>query len=314
MSQNLDWDKPTSGVTTFGELYQILRDHHEALGTNFAGSSFPTNPKEGQICFRTDEVIWYQRYNNDWVQLEEMLERNFTQLRSQIQFNTLGSYSASCRPGAYWVKDKWAFWSNSITTGEAAGGSPIASTWYYLYLDYSAITSRTEITTSTPFIWSTTSPSFSQTWGGWYNGDDRCIMAAFTNAIPTVFQPWMMYNNYVYWPQAYCGTTEGASDFLSQTPSDTWTDVWLLVPKFCYRAKVNVAGYYVNANAFLYLCPLNWGMHNRVVYASSGQPIVFNEVEALTNQVDQRMSIKWNISTTNTVDVICSGWYLPEGM
>lgn len=54
MSQEFNPIKPESGVTTFGQLYQLLRNHFDAVRSNFSGTSFPTNPTTGQPCYRTD--------------------------------------------------------------------------------------------------------------------------------------------------------------------------------------------------------------------------------------------------------------------
>ncbi|NOX15953.1 MAG: hypothetical protein GXP61_08015 [Epsilonproteobacteria bacterium] len=54
MAQIYDSTKPTSGVTSFGELYQVIKDKDEALRSNFSGSSFPSSPTPGQNCWRSD--------------------------------------------------------------------------------------------------------------------------------------------------------------------------------------------------------------------------------------------------------------------
>lgn len=59
MSQTYDATKPASGTTTFGQLYQILRDHFEAVRSSFSGTSFSSNPIEGQRCWRTDRSMGY---------------------------------------------------------------------------------------------------------------------------------------------------------------------------------------------------------------------------------------------------------------
>ena len=56
MSQTYDKTKPAAGVTTFGQLYQVLRDNVDAAATLFAGASFPANPDAGRPCFRTDRL------------------------------------------------------------------------------------------------------------------------------------------------------------------------------------------------------------------------------------------------------------------
>ena len=54
MSQNYDPTLPASGVTTFGQLYQILRDKFEALRSQFSGTDFPVDPTIGQPFFKVD--------------------------------------------------------------------------------------------------------------------------------------------------------------------------------------------------------------------------------------------------------------------
>lgn len=56
MSQTYDSTKPESGVTTFGGLYQIIRDHLAAAISSFSGTAFPANPAAGQPCYRTDRL------------------------------------------------------------------------------------------------------------------------------------------------------------------------------------------------------------------------------------------------------------------
>jgi len=48
MGQTYDNTKPTTGSTTFGELYQILRNHFDACATLFVGASAPSSPEEGR--------------------------------------------------------------------------------------------------------------------------------------------------------------------------------------------------------------------------------------------------------------------------
>ena len=53
-----------------------------------------------------------------------------------------------------------------------------ASTWYYLYLDDSAIvTAGNAVITASELTESTTAPTFDSTKQTWYNGNDRCIFA-----------------------------------------------------------------------------------------------------------------------------------------
>ena len=61
-----DYQLLQSGVTTFGQLYGKINNLVEALRSAFSGTSFPTNPREGQFCLRTDQNKLYVYINNNW--------------------------------------------------------------------------------------------------------------------------------------------------------------------------------------------------------------------------------------------------------
>jgi len=103
--------------------------------------------------------------------------------RSKFTYNGgATAYTIKCEPAMYMCKEKICSWVVELTT--TAIGTPSADDWYYLYLDYSAITSTTAITNA-ELIWSSTEPVWNDTYMGLYNGDDRCIMAVYTNSGPT---------------------------------------------------------------------------------------------------------------------------------
>ena len=56
MGQTYNTSKPEAGVTIFGELYQIIRDHLDAAITNMVGGSAPGSPAEGWT--------WYDSTND----------------------------------------------------------------------------------------------------------------------------------------------------------------------------------------------------------------------------------------------------------
>ena len=87
-------------------------------------------------------------------------------------------YTITLQNGRYAVKNKIANIAAEVIT--AAISAPASRTWYYLYLDYAAITSGVQITANELF-WSTTAPTYDDAHGGWYSGNDLCIMAARTS-------------------------------------------------------------------------------------------------------------------------------------
>jgi hypothetical protein len=56
MSQTYNPTNPEDGVTTFGQLYGIIRNHIAAAISNFSGTAFPSSPVAGQACYRTDRL------------------------------------------------------------------------------------------------------------------------------------------------------------------------------------------------------------------------------------------------------------------
>lgn len=62
MSQNFDSTKPEAGVTTFGQLFQIIINHFAAAISRFSGTSFPADPITYQICWRSDRGTYGLAY------------------------------------------------------------------------------------------------------------------------------------------------------------------------------------------------------------------------------------------------------------
>jgi len=62
MPQNYDSSKPTAGVTTFPQLWVIIKDHFAAVVSRFSGTSFPANPTTYQICWRSDRGTYGRAY------------------------------------------------------------------------------------------------------------------------------------------------------------------------------------------------------------------------------------------------------------
>lgn len=81
-------------------------------------------------------------------------------------------------PGVIHCKDKIIISSSSIidTISNFSNGS-----YTYQYADYSASTSNSLV-----IIDSTTAPSWSDTYLGWYNGDDRCITTLYCDSASTI--------------------------------------------------------------------------------------------------------------------------------
>jgi len=81
--------------------------------------------------------------------------------------------------GAYHLINKgWVHWDLALTYGWTYGA---ADTWYYLYIDTSAIT-KSGIITAAELTEKTTAPTYYTTQGGFYDNNDRCIFASYSDA------------------------------------------------------------------------------------------------------------------------------------
>jgi len=129
MAQNYDPKLPASGQTTFGELYQILRDKFEALRSSFSGTSFPLNPVAGQVCYRTDIKKWYI-YSNDvtlgdngWVEIvidtpESIFNQKFEQLRSSFASTSFPLDAVTGQVCYRTDRKRWYIYTNDPSVGD----------------------------------------------------------------------------------------------------------------------------------------------------------------------------------------------------
>lgn len=227
--------------------------------------------------------------------------------RSQFTYNGgTTAYTVKAKAAKYMCKDKYCYWVSELTTTAIAGAA--ASTWYYLYLDYSAITSGTAITNS-ELIWSTTAPSFNTTYRGWYNGDDRCIFAVVSNSTPDDIESF-----YHDGGDMVVFDARQAS-FSSATVGTAWDDtVTLAAPGFCTKAQVTFIWTYVNASSILkYRTKGSSGDGHSCCYVAAAATRSIDMFTVLSN-TSQQIEIEESDASNNTAIVQTNGWFFPVGM
>lgn len=232
--------------------------------------------------------------------------------RSQFTYNgDTTAYTIKASGGVYIVKDKIARWNSELTTN--AISSPVADTFYYLYLDYSAITSETLITNA-ELIWSTTAPTKSEIYKGHYNGDDLCIFALQTDITPSNIREFLHDGGDFLF---YCDVRY---DFNLQD-FDTWTEVTLSIPEFARRANCTfetVAVYGESINYKLRWRPKGVTANyirnlSEVDYDHTAFISVFQVVDVITDS-NQKIEISFNGVGDHEASVTTNGWYFPQGM
>lgn len=228
---------------------------------------------------------------------EELVNHLFK--RAKFTYNGgATAYTVKVGPGAYFCKDKYCEWTSELTTN--AISSPSADTFYYLYLDYSAITSGVEITAN-ELIWSATAPG-----ADGYNGNDRCVFGIPTNGTPDNILEFFHDGDQVFY----------ADDIVDLNAVDIATD-WstvatLTIPAFARRAQVFFNWQYQSANMTVF-----WRTHGQT--GTTGHEIAYamtnayprNTLDVITDS-SQRIDVKENSATTNQLTIQTVAWYFPS--
>lgn len=220
--------------------------------------------------------------------------------------NGTTAYTLDMTGAEYWCKDKFCYWDSALTTLELTEDyeTPDADTWYYLYLDYSEITTNVEIT-NTEFFWSSTAPTWDNGYKQWLNSDDRCIFAAMTNGTPDDFIDFLHDgNNFVFYASPYESRASSAL-------TTTFTDVILDIPDFAdYMAKVIFAQPDTAGQPDIFWRPDGTSIDGYNTYTNYYGEV--NPVDVLTNS-SQTIEVK-HASNGYSLSVNVLGWFFPRGM
>ncbi|MBW8001780.1 MAG: hypothetical protein FVQ80_07120 [Planctomycetes bacterium] len=127
MGQTYNVVKPEAGVTIFGELYQILRDHFDAAITNMVGAAAPGSPAEGWTWYDSvndkmqayDGASWRDIDYNTSVYTDVLNSRGTAaslDARLDVSINEDGTLSGSSPAGAWWTAgtSPWAYVGQAV--------------------------------------------------------------------------------------------------------------------------------------------------------------------------------------------------------
>jgi len=188
MGQTYNKDKPESGVTTFGELYQILRNHFDACATLFVGSSSPSNPEEGRPWYDSSNKVLKIYDGTQW-RTVDYNTTTYTEIvnsrgshsslanRLDVSLNPDGTLAGSTPAGAWWTSatSPWAYHSPVqfketgdktavYTVGRALKFSGVSGAPQYSYVTSAVYSGGTTIVTIKDAVLdsSMTTPQFGQ--------------------------------------------------------------------------------------------------------------------------------------------------------
>lgn len=215
------------------------------------------------------------------------------------------AYTIKVGGALYRCSDKLAYWDSELTT--SAIGSPVASTWYYLYLDYSAITSGVALTNAA-LLWSSTAPTYSHSLRGWYNGSDRCIFAAITDGTPTDILEFFHSDNEIVF------SNHISNKSLALITDTNWHDLTLTAPAFCNKVRVETQtlGQTGPSNVF-------WRTNGQTGSTGHSMTISDNgiyDINQINMITDTSQIIEYKAQTANYTQLAMhtNGWFLPAGM
>ena len=230
-----------------------------------------------------------------------------TAIRSQFDYKDADEVYIGA--GYYSVAGKIALWTSRLTkqlTGAAA------STWYYLYLDESGITSLTAVT-ATELLFSTTAPTYSQTYRGWYNSLDRCIFAVRTNASSQIIEFYSSGDSVFFADAIACDIGGLGTGFVDV--DTTWLDATLIAPGFCRQVIVTLGMFRDGSNAEGY-----WRVNGQTgtvghVYAKTSEASAYSYLQALViTDSSQKIEMVHSSSNSCKSSVDTDGWSFPVGM
>ncbi len=230
-------------------------------------------------------------------------------LMSRSRFDWKDANEIYIYPGAYYscgATDRFAYWDAKLTYTFT---SLAVDDWSYLYIDDSDLeTAGADIVVVGYFIDSLTEPVYSEAKHGWYNGNDRCIMAVLGDAAGDILEFFHDGGDYVCFADLI-------SDRGMAQLTTAWVDSTLTMPSFATRINAMLASAYSNA-----LSKIRWRTNSQTGTIGHNGPEVAigatenQDTQDLIADSSQKIEIREQSASTNTYGIFTNGWYFPVGM
>ena len=225
-------------------------------------------------------------------------------------------------PGGYHhsgTSEQYLYWNTELTFQVGSGGTNSDSEdlgnneWHYIYIDDSAVvTSGAQLLTNTEFVNNTTAPSWSADKHGWYNSNDRCIFAFFTDGTADILA-FYHDNDFVLFDESIeivAEATAVPTSFTNITP--------FKIPSFCRKVQATFISTWVSSGTHLFYrvdgsSATNGHRVGIVSDAPSGPTSLYATVIAdVVCDSDGEIEVKG--TGTNKYGVYQNGWYLTKGI
>lgn len=231
---------------------------------------------------------------------------------SRAQFTHVNDTDITIEPASYrhnGTVDQIVYWTSQLTYTFSSLGT---SDWSYLYLDDSAIvTADTNVISASELTDSITEPAWSAAKRGWYNGEDRCIFAVFTDGSDDIIGFYHDGDLVLY---DYQLTVTSGDDV-----DIAWADITaaLTMPSFARRARIfalfnNIvtdgiqAKWRTNGDA---------GSGHELCHAGTAASLADggNSTDVITDS-GQLIELSSSADGNDQLSVYINGWYFPIGM
>jgi len=203
-------------------------------------------------------------------------------------------------------------WDAALTFDFGSGGSNAGSTdlgaseWHYLYIDDSALAGAT--ITAARLLNSTTAPTWNASEVGWYNGNDKCIGAFYSNASSQLDQ-FFQVRDQIMWDAQVTVFTSLTTSYVAKT---------FRAPAFATTQRVAALVRSVNTDATIYYQhPDGSGDHflhsNRYDISGDNQ----GRGEGVTHRVfmiDANQQANFKESGGTAIYCYQDSYFLPRGM
>lgn len=229
-------------------------------------------------------------------------------------------------PGCYHhggsTRDRLCWWNSELTYKFGSGGDNAHSDdlgnnqWHYLFIydDHVNVLASNELT-ATCFSNDTTAPTWSDTYHGWYTGNNRCIGAFRTSGAGAILEFFNDGGNDIFFADKIANS-EGAVD--SDT---TWTDMTFIMPPICNKALVNFyCNYPAEATPSKFLWRTNGQAgtsgHRAASTYFSGSDMIYQAENTTIVFADSsgKIEVKSDVSSTASIEGQIDAYYLPVGM
>ena len=222
------------------------------------------------------------------------------------QFSRASTNSITISPGIYALNDgstnRMCYWDSDLTY--TFTNLTTVSTWCYLYLDESKIT--TNLLTATAFIDSTIPSTYIPAKHGEYNAKDRCILAVRSNTAGEIEE---------FHHSGELVIIKEIVSYVEGTVATAWTTVSIAIPRFAQRAMLNSHAYKASTGTIAYAFWRPDGStdnYHSIIGVSSAGELNLNSYDVITSTA-QKIEISASTSIL-MMDIKTDGWYFPAGM